>query len=68
MADSAGEKTERATPKRLEEAFKKGQIARSMEVQTVFVLGSIASGIFVFRPGNLENTGQHHGRFARPLA
>jgi flagellar biosynthetic protein FlhB len=40
MAESAGEKTEKATPKRLEEAFKKGQIARSPEVQTVFVLGA----------------------------
>ncbi|HTA31175.1 MAG TPA: flagellar biosynthesis protein FlhB [Candidatus Cybelea sp.] len=36
---SAGEKTEKATSKRLEEALKKGQIARSPEVQTVFVLG-----------------------------
>jgi flagellar biosynthetic protein FlhB len=40
MADSAGEKTEKATPKRLEEAFKKGQLARSMEVQTVFVMAA----------------------------
>src|SRR5580658_4211287 len=36
---SAGEKTEKATNKRLEEALKKGQVARSPEVQTVFVLG-----------------------------
>lgn len=33
-----GDKTEQATPKRLEEAWKKGQFARSAEVQTVFVL------------------------------
>ncbi|HEV7927407.1 MAG TPA: flagellar biosynthesis protein FlhB [Verrucomicrobiae bacterium] len=39
MPDQAGEKTENATSKRLEEALKKGQIARSPEVQTVFVLG-----------------------------
>ncbi len=39
MNDQAGEKTEKATSKRLEEALKKGQIARSPEVQTVFVLG-----------------------------
>lgn len=39
MADNqAGEKTEQATPKRLEEAIKQGQFARSAEVQTVFVL------------------------------
>jgi flagellar biosynthetic protein FlhB len=38
MSESAGEKTEQATPKRLEEAHKKGQFAKSREVQTVFVL------------------------------
>jgi flagellar biosynthetic protein FlhB len=39
MSDQAGEKSENATNKRLEEALKKGQVARSPEVQTVFVLG-----------------------------
>src|ERR1700733_9738023 len=39
MSDQAGEKTEKPTGKRLEEALKKGQVARSPEVQTVFVLG-----------------------------
>jgi flagellar biosynthesis protein FlhB len=39
MSDQAGEKTEKATGKRLEEALNKGQIARSPEVQTVFVMG-----------------------------
>ena len=38
MPEHAGEKTEQATPRRLEEALKKGQFARSAEVQTVFVL------------------------------
>jgi len=38
MAEHFGEKTEQATPRRLEEALKKGQFARSAEVQTVFVL------------------------------
>ena len=33
-----GDKTEQATPRKLEEAWKKGQFARSAEVQTVFVL------------------------------
>ncbi|HEY3915632.1 MAG TPA: EscU/YscU/HrcU family type III secretion system export apparatus switch protein, partial [Verrucomicrobiae bacterium] len=37
---SSGEKTEKPTAKRLEDAFNKGNIARSKEVQTVFVLGS----------------------------
>jgi flagellar biosynthetic protein FlhB len=38
MSEEGGEKTEQPTPKKLEEAIKKGQIARSGEVQTVFVL------------------------------
>ncbi|MDB6023247.1 MAG: Type secretion protein [Pedosphaera sp.] len=38
MSDEAGEKTEQASAKRLEEAHNKGQFARSAEVQTVFVL------------------------------
>ena len=38
MSESAGEKTEQPTAKKLEDALRKGQIARSAEVQTVFVL------------------------------
>ena len=38
MSNSAGEKTEQATPRRLEEALKKGQFACSPEVQTFFVI------------------------------
>lgn len=34
MASSSGEKTEQATPKRREEARKRGQVARSQEVNT----------------------------------
>src|ERR1700722_5080899 len=47
MAEQNGEKTEQPTPRRLEEAIKRGQIARSAEVQTVFVLmGSLAAMTF----------------------
>jgi flagellar biosynthetic protein FlhB len=38
MSEHTGEKTEQPTPRKLEDALKKGQIARSPEVQTVFVL------------------------------
>ena len=42
-----GEKTEQPTPRRLEEALKRGQIARSPEVQTAFVLlGALAALAF----------------------
>ncbi len=36
--DNTSEKTEQPTPRKLEEALKHGQIARSAEVQTAFVL------------------------------
>ncbi|MFM1770081.1 MAG: Flagellar biosynthetic protein FlhB [Verrucomicrobiota bacterium] len=39
MPEQLGEKTEQPTPRRLEEAARKGQFPRSAEVQTVFVLG-----------------------------
>ncbi len=38
MSEAAGDKTEQATPRKLEDALKKGQIPQSAEVQTVFVL------------------------------
>ena len=47
MNEQTGEKTEQPTPRRLEEAIKHGQIPRSAEVQTVFVLmGSLAALTF----------------------
>ncbi|MGD0813030.1 MAG: flagellar biosynthesis protein FlhB [Verrucomicrobiota bacterium] len=38
MSEQVGDKTEQATPKKLEKAHAKGQFARSKEVQTAFVL------------------------------
>jgi flagellar biosynthetic protein FlhB len=52
MSESAGEKTEKATPRRLEEALKKGQFARSPEVQTVFVL---CAGLIAMRMAGAES-------------
>lgn len=50
MAEQTAEKTEQPTPRRLEEAIKKGQIPQSAEVQTVFVLfGAIAAFAFAGR-------------------
>jgi len=47
MPEHRGEKTEQATPRRLEEAWKKGQFARSAEVQTVLVLfGGVLALLF----------------------
>jgi flagellar biosynthesis protein FlhB len=48
--DYPGEKTEQATPRKLEEAAKKGQFPRSAEVQTVFVLAAaLAAMMFAGR-------------------
>src|SRR4051812_36627095 len=38
--DMSGERTERATPKRRDEARKRGQVARSQEVSSLFVLAA----------------------------
>jgi len=56
MAESGQERTERATPKRLEEARKKGQVPRSTELSTaavciaaavaIYTLGRMAAGQF----------------------
>jgi flagellar biosynthetic protein FlhB len=47
MNEQVGEKTEYPTPRRLEEALKRGQIAQSPEVQTAFVLlGGLAALAF----------------------
>jgi len=44
MSEQTGEKTEQPTARRLEDALKRGQVARSAEVQTVFVLlGGLAA-------------------------
>ena len=55
MSEQAGEKTEQATPKRLEEALRKGQFARSPEVQTAFVL---AAGLIALRMSGSEIWGR----------
>jgi flagellar biosynthesis protein FlhB len=56
VAESGAEKTEQATPKRLEEARKKGQVPRSIELSmatvciaaavAIYTLGHMASGQF----------------------
>ncbi len=38
MSDQQGDKSEAPTPRRLEESIKRGEIPRSQEIQTVFVL------------------------------
>ncbi|HOW64055.1 MAG TPA: flagellar biosynthesis protein FlhB [Candidatus Paceibacterota bacterium] len=41
MSDQFGEKTEQPTPRRIEDAIKRGQIPRSAEIQTTVVLAAV---------------------------
>src|SRR5678815_4907093 len=51
MAESGQERTERATPKRLEEARKKGQVPRSTELSTAAVC--IAAAVAIYSLGSM---------------
>lgn len=46
MAESAAERTEQATPKRLEEARKKGQVPRSVDLSTAAVCIAAAATLY----------------------
>ena len=47
MSDSSGDKTEKATPKRLEDARKKGQLPRSRELTTALVVLAVTAVVMV---------------------
>src|SRR3954470_7658334 len=57
MAGGAGEKTEKATPKREEEARKKGQVARSQDVNGALVLIGGLIALSIWGPGIMEKMG-----------
>ncbi len=48
--DSAQERTEQATPKRLAEAKRKGQVARSRELNTAMMLTAAALALYLLGP------------------
>lgn len=52
--EQVGEKTEQPTPKKLEEALKRGQFAKSAEIQTVFVLTAGLVALLFSGPGMLD--------------
>jgi flagellar biosynthetic protein FlhB len=54
MAEDRFDRTERATPRRREEARQKGQVARSKEVSSVAVLLA-AIGVFYFMGGDIAS-------------
>lgn len=49
-SDQSQERTERATPKRLQDAKRKGQVARSRELNTAMVLTAAALVLYGFGP------------------
>lgn len=53
--DSAQERTEEATPKRLRESREKGQVPRSRELNTSLLLMSGAGGLLVYGPSLLDD-------------
>ena len=64
-AVAASDKTEKATPKRRQDARKKGQIARSTEVNTAVVLLATVGALAVFGPRMLTNLEDDRPRRAR---
>lgn len=50
----AGEKTEKPTPRRIQEARKKGQVAKSVDLNSAVILGAIALMLFVYGPVLLQ--------------
>jgi flagellar biosynthetic protein FlhB len=58
MAGSGGEKTEKATPKRREEARKKGQVARSQDLNGALVLIGGLIALTIWGPRMFEMVGE----------
>ena len=57
MADVAQEKTEQATPRKLEHARQEGQVARSNELNSVFIIGLGFLTIYLLGPIVFDNLG-----------
>jgi len=55
MADSAGDKTEKATPKRRADARKEGQVARSMDMNGAIVLLASLMVLSAMAPRMMDN-------------
>jgi flagellar biosynthetic protein FlhB len=52
------QKTEEPTPKRLDEAHKKGQVAKSQELNHFFILFAVTALVIIFGSGVLSGMGQ----------
>ena len=61
MADTAQDKTERATPRKIEKARERGQVALSQELNSVIIVSFGFITIFIMAPSLFETC----GRFVR---
>lgn len=61
--NQSGEKTEKATPKRRKEAREKGQVKKSIEVNTAFTLIIMFGALKMFGPWMVENLITLIGKF-----
>jgi flagellar biosynthesis protein FlhB len=71
MPDDAGEKTEAPTPRRLQEARNKGQIARSADLNSALLLLGGLVGLRIFGPqliGSLHETMRRNLSMTEPSA
>ncbi len=50
MSEQAGEKTEQASPKKMQDAFNQGQFAKSAEIQTLLVTGAGLGSLMMVGP------------------
>jgi flagellar biosynthetic protein FlhB len=50
VSEHVGEKTEQASPKKMQDAFNNGQFAKSAEIQTLFVTGAGVMSLVVVGP------------------
>lgn len=61
MAEQEKNKTEQATPFKLEEAKRRGQVAKSLEFNSFFVIGGMLAVLYMWGSGFVQN-GLRHAR------
>ncbi len=68
MSQSSGEKTEKATPKRREDAKKKGQVARGQELPTAFAFITAVFATSYFGKDLVANFGHYFQNLAHNIS
>ena len=63
--DENGERTLEPTQKKLDQALERGDVAKSQELSTWFVLGAVTLGFFLFAPAGARDLSIYLGEFDR---